>query len=86
MIETPLCVDCICLSICLSKDSLVLIHDCSLIKNKLKEITITLGVDDEQSIFFYGINKEYFINKTHKQALKIIIRTDHSSCHICDFI
>lgn len=63
MFNTPLCINCVCLPMCLSKTHCKTMRECSFVKNTLKNISASVPVDDEIDIHFYALEKTYRVKK-----------------------
>ena len=67
--EIDICVDCICLPICVSKDDNRLVNQCFYVKRKLKDVSLLLDNYCETSLYFNGINKKFCVKIESKSVL-----------------
>ena len=67
--EIDVCVNCICLPICMHKDENKLVNDCFFVKRKLKDASLLLDNYCETSLYFNGINKKYCVKIENKSIL-----------------
>jgi len=63
MIDSPICNDCICLPICISKRGYYLITECTTIEDVLRTVSISLKSDEGVTINFIALNKEFSLHK-----------------------
>jgi len=63
MIDSPICNDCICLPICISKRGYYLITECRTIGDVLKAVSVSLKSDEGVTINFIALNKEFSLHK-----------------------
>ena len=68
-IKSSICVDCICLPICLSKLNYNLISQCDFIKNAINNICASVIDDEHITIFFTSLNRDFTIKREDKELV-----------------
>ena len=63
------CVDCICLPMCINKDENSMVNECAYVKRILKDASLALNNYSETSLYFNGINKKYCVKIENKSIL-----------------
>jgi hypothetical protein len=57
MINSAICIDCICLPVCLSKTDNKILEDCKFFINALTNISYSIPIDDCIDIYFKNLDK-----------------------------
>jgi hypothetical protein len=61
-ITSKICVNCICLPVCISKTHVDAAADCTHVRSLFLDVAKSIRFNEEITISFLGINKTYFIN------------------------
>lgn len=83
MISSSICVDCICLPVCLSKGHYKLTRTCSFITNALINISYATPIDDQTIIYFKGLDRTVTVNRSDH---KLYVQRSMSRKHILKFM
>ena len=69
MIKSNICVDCICLPVCLGKLNHKLFSECSFMNNALDNICAGVVNNEYISILFVGLHREFTIKRVEKRLV-----------------
>lgn len=82
MITTPLCINCICLPMCLNKSTVAIIETCSFFKNTLMNISASISKGDSVSIYFRDLDREALVKISDADISGVYVEVDHKVRHI----
>jgi len=83
MTSSALCVDCICLPICLNKNDIKLLDDCSFFSNTLINISYSLTLNDSVAIYFRNLDRTIIVERSSSM---LFIQINETIKHILKFM
>jgi hypothetical protein len=82
MIKSILCINCICLPVCLNKNTSTIIEDCCFFKNTLINISASISKAESVCIYFRNLDREVTLKRSDADISTIYIQTNDHSRHI----
>lgn len=79
--DVPICIDCICLPMCMNKDDNMLIYQCAHVKRELMNISTTLDDYREATLHFWGIDRKFFVKTENEFVLIGVHRRTEDGHH-----
>lgn len=67
--DVSVCMNCICLPICLNKNDQRVIWDCAHVKREIKNFSMEMDDYEETTLYFWGIDRKFFVKTENKSVL-----------------
>jgi hypothetical protein len=81
MIKSVLCVDCICLAVCMNKTTTAIIGDCDLFENTLDNISASVQRGDSLFVYFKALDKKIHVRVSDADHATVFIEIDDRPSH-----
>jgi len=86
MITSEICVNCICLPVCINKNHTFTAADCAFVRTIFFDIAKSIRFGEKVDVHFLGIDKIYFVNcNSCTLSIGMYLSDSQHKCHLFSY-